>query len=58
MSNNRILRRIGGKLRDESRDIVDVELPEKIRVLLERLACGDIGKAGLRRPHEWCGTKR
>jgi hypothetical protein len=57
MSNNRILRRIGAKLRDESREIVEVDLPEKIQAVLERLACGDVGKAGLRRPpHKRCGT--
>ena len=37
MSTNRILKRIGGKLREESRDIVEIELPERVRALLRRL---------------------
>ena len=41
MGENRTLKRIGGKLREESRDIVDARLPEKLRLLLDRLACTD-----------------
>ena len=41
MSTNNILKRIGGKLREDSRDIVDVELPETVRALLRRLSCQD-----------------
>lgn len=47
MGENRDLKRIGGKLREESRDIVEAKLPERLRVLLERLArihqCRDLG---------------
>lgn len=38
MSTNRILKRIGGKLREDSSDIVEVELPEPVRALLRKLA--------------------
>jgi hypothetical protein len=38
MSENRTLKRIGRKLRDESRDIVEARLPERLRALLDRLA--------------------
>ena len=41
MSTNRILKKIGGKLREDSRDIVEVELPEPVRALLRRLASID-----------------
>jgi hypothetical protein len=36
---NRILKRIGGRLREESRDIVEATLPSQVRALLERLSC-------------------
>jgi hypothetical protein len=38
---NRTLKRIGGNLREESRDIVEARLPERLRALLERLACAE-----------------
>jgi hypothetical protein len=38
MSEHRILQRIGAKLRDESRDIVDARLPERLRGLIEHIA--------------------
>jgi hypothetical protein len=38
MADTRIFRRIGGKLRDESHDIVEARLPERLRALLDRLA--------------------
>jgi len=41
MSTNRIIKRIGGKLREESRDIIEVELPECVRALLRKLASMD-----------------
>ena len=41
MSTKRILKRIGGKLREESRDIIEVELPECVRALLRKLASMD-----------------
>jgi hypothetical protein len=39
MGENRTLKKIGGKLREESRDIVEATLPERLRALLDRLAC-------------------
>jgi hypothetical protein len=38
ISENRMFRRIGGKLREDSRDIVEARLPERLRALLDRLA--------------------
>jgi hypothetical protein len=39
MGANRTLKKIGGKLREESRDIVEAKLPERLQALLEHLAC-------------------
>ena len=39
MTANRTLKRIGGTLRDESRDIVEAKLPDRLRKLLQRLSC-------------------
>ena len=39
MGENRTLKKIGGKIREESRDIVEARLPERLRALLDRLAC-------------------
>jgi len=39
MGANRTLKKIGGKLREESRGIVEAKLPERLRVLVDRLAC-------------------
>ena len=39
MSQNSMLKKIGGKLREESRDIVEAQLPHQLRALLQRLAC-------------------
>jgi hypothetical protein len=41
LSTNRIIKRIGGKMREESRDIIEVELPECVRALLRNLASMD-----------------
>ncbi len=41
VSEHRTLKRIGGKLRDETRDIVEERLPERLRDLLERLTGTD-----------------
>jgi len=41
MGNNRTLKKIGGKLREESRGLVEAKLPERLRVLVDRLACLD-----------------
>ena len=38
MAENRTLKKIGGKIREESRDIVEARLPERLRALLDRLA--------------------
>ena len=38
MGENRTLKKIGGKIREESRDIVEARLPERLRALLDRLA--------------------
>lgn len=38
MGENPTLKRIGRKLREESRDIVEARLPERLRALIERLA--------------------
>ena len=37
MGENRTLKKIGGKIREESRDIVEARLPERLRLLLDRL---------------------
>lgn len=42
MGENRILKKIGGKLREESRALVEATLPEQLRVLMERLACVEV----------------
>lgn len=39
MGENRTLRKIGGKLREESRCLVEAKLPERLRVLVDRIAC-------------------
>lgn len=39
MGANRTLKKIGGKLREESRGIVEAKLPDRLRVLVDRLAC-------------------
>ena len=39
MGENRTLRKIGGRLREESRGLVEAKLPERLRVLVDRLAC-------------------
>jgi len=39
MGTNRTLKKIGGKLREESRGLVEAKLPERLRVLVDRLAC-------------------
>lgn len=39
MAQSRTLRKIGAKLREESRGIVEAKLPERLRVLVDRLAC-------------------
>jgi hypothetical protein len=50
MSEHRILKRIGAKLRDESRDIVSARLPERLRQLIEHLAAVEVhGGQGDRR---------
>ncbi len=41
MSTNRTLQRIGRKLRDESGDIVEARLPDRIRTLLSKLSLAD-----------------
>ena len=38
MAENRTLKKIGGKIREESRDIVEARLPERLRALVDRLA--------------------
>jgi hypothetical protein len=43
MSTNRTLDKIGRTLRDESGDIVDARLPERIHALLRKLALADSG---------------
>jgi len=43
MGESRTLKKIGGKLREESRDIVEATLPERLRTLLDRLACTEGG---------------
>ena len=43
MSTNRTLQRIGRKLRDESGDIVEARLPDRIRTLLRKLSLADAG---------------
>ena len=42
MGENRTLKKIGGKFREESRDLVEATLPERLRVLMERLACVEV----------------
>ena len=39
MGENRTLKKLGGRLREESRDIVEAQLPERLRKLVDRLAC-------------------
>lgn len=39
MGNNRTLKKLGGRLREESRGLVEAKLPERLRVLVDRLAC-------------------
>jgi len=41
MGDNRTLKKIGGRLREESRGLVEAKLPERLRVLVDRLACLD-----------------
>ena len=43
MSTNRTLQKIGRKLRDESGDIVEARLPDRIRTLLRNLSLVDPG---------------
>lgn len=38
MGDNRTLKKIGGRLREESRGLVEAKLPERLRVLADRLA--------------------
>ena len=38
MGNNRTLKKIGGRLREESRGLVEAKLPERLRVLADLLA--------------------
>jgi hypothetical protein len=38
MGDNQTLKKIGGRLREESRGLVEAELPERLRVLADRLA--------------------
>lgn len=38
MGENRTLKKIGGRLREESRSIVEAKLPYRLRVLVDRLA--------------------
>jgi hypothetical protein len=57
MSENRIMKRIGSGWREELRHVVEAALPERLQVLLERLATlerageRDEGGANRRRPH-------
>ena len=39
MGDNRTLKKIGGRLREESRGLVEAKLPERLRVLVDQLAC-------------------
>lgn len=39
MAQSRTLRKIGAKLREESRGIVEAKLPERLRVLVDQIAC-------------------
>ena len=39
MAQSRTLRKIGAKLREESRGIVEAKLPERLRVLADQLVC-------------------
>ena len=39
MGASRTLRKIGSKLREESRGLVEAKLPERLRVLVDRIAC-------------------
>ena len=41
MTANRTLKKIGSKLRDESRDIVDAKLRQPLRTLVKRLATAE-----------------
>lgn len=42
MTEKKILKRIGRKLRADSRDIVEARLPERLWALLDRLADVDV----------------
>lgn len=39
MAQSRTLRKIGAKLREESRGIVEAKLAERLRVLVDQIAC-------------------
>ena len=39
MGASRTLKKIGGRLREESHGIVEAKLPERLRVLVDQLAC-------------------
>lgn len=39
MGANRTLKKIGGRLREEARGIVEAKLPERLRVLVDQIAC-------------------
>ena len=39
MAQSRTLRKIGAKLREEARGIVEAKLPERLRVLVDQLVC-------------------
>jgi hypothetical protein len=45
MSNNRIIQRIGKKLRDQTSDIVQAGLPDPVRALLRQLASSDAAES-------------
>jgi hypothetical protein len=38
MGDNRTLKKIGGRLREESRGLVEAKLPERLRVLVDQIA--------------------
>lgn len=38
MGHNRTLKKIGGRLREESRSLVEAKLPERLRVLVDQLS--------------------
>ncbi len=58
MSTNRTLQRIGRKLRDESRDIVDAGLPDRLRILLRKLSLFDTQHRFLVQDHGCCGPEQ